>query len=78
MRHSVLCCVVLFVRCRIQGKEESILQYEEDAEVFKDRNCRQKEKVSSRSHVDGVIIIICLRSFAEVGGADNLYITRLH
>ena len=31
---------------RIQGKEEAILEYEEEAEVFKDKNYRQKEKVS--------------------------------
>lgn len=32
---------------RIQGKEDSILQYEEEAEDFKDKNYRQKEKVHS-------------------------------
>lgn len=32
---------------RIQGKEDSILQYEEEAEEFKDKNYKQKEKVDS-------------------------------
>ena len=36
---------LLFLLYRIQGKEDSILTYEEEAENFKDRNYRQKEKV---------------------------------
>ena len=40
----------MFLLYRIQGKEDSILTYEEEAENFKDRNYRQKEKVLVASY----------------------------
>ena len=47
---------------RVQGKEDSILQCEEEAEEFKDKNYRQKEKVRPPNKVAQL-----------VGGARSYY-----
>ena len=45
----------MFLLYRIQGKEDSILTYEEEAENFKDRNYRQKEKVIVEEWLNTII-----------------------
>lgn len=36
----------MFGLCRIRGKEELVDDYQEEAEVLKDKNYNQKERVS--------------------------------
>lgn len=51
----------MFVRCynyRIHGKEDSIDQFEEESEVYKDKNDQLKEKVSMQADIDQFIILI--------------------
>lgn len=52
----------LFVCCyRIHGKEDSIEQFEEESEVYKDKNDQLKEKVSMQADIDQFIINFCHR-----------------
>ena len=50
---------------RIRGKEGMICEYEEEAEVFKERNYRQKERVKPRACTAKVssthVVIACSR-----------------